>query len=263
VQNPARRAVSWYLGIGRAVSIVSTPSAWKPGSVASMRHNARTSKPAETSSTTQAATSPITSTERSRSLCPPPARAPSRSALKSDWRHARSAGNTPKPTPVRQETSAAKISTRTSIDGACAMGSEAGTNRVSKRTAPAATSTPAAPPVSASTRLSVISWRTRRSRPAPMAVRTASSRCRANPRAINRFARFAQAISSTQSAAPLSAISNNRDCCDTSSRSRFTVAPVCRFSRGNCLSSCAAITPISARACSSDTPGFRRASTFK
>ena len=95
--------------------------------------------------------------------------------------------------------------------GDWAMGSEAGTSLASNGTADAATSTPSAPPSSASTRLSVINWRTRRSRPAPMAVLTASSLWRANPRASSRFARFAQAISSTQTAAPLSASSSRRD----------------------------------------------------
>ena len=91
------------------------------------------------------------------------------------------------------------------MDGDCAMGSEAGTSLASNGTAAAATSTPSAPPASASTRLSVINWRTSRSRPAPMAALTASSLWRASPRASSRFARFAQAISSTQIAAPLSA----------------------------------------------------------
>ena len=53
---------------------------------------------------------------------------------------------------------------------------------------------------------------------------------------------FAQAISSTQSAAPLTASSSRRDCCDSSSRNEFTRMPVCAFSFGYCWRSCEAIS---------------------
>ena len=61
---------------------------------------------------------------------------------------------------------------------------------------------PAAPPSSASSRLSVSSWRTRRPLPAPSATRTASSRPRLEALAITRLAMFAQAISSTNADRP-------------------------------------------------------------
>ena len=60
------------------------------------------------------------------------------------------------------------------------------------------TAVPRPPPHSASTTLSVSSWRTIRPRPAPSAVRTAISRARAAPRASSRFATLPHAISSTR-----------------------------------------------------------------
>ena len=57
---------------------------------------------------------------------------------------------------------------------------------------------PRAPPMSDSNTLSVSSWRTNWPRVAPSDNRTAISRCRMKPRAISRFATFAQAISSTR-----------------------------------------------------------------
>ena len=107
--------------------------------------------------TTEAITSAITSAERSRSLRPPPARAPSRSPLRSAWPQARKAGTVPKPIPVAQVSSPAKINTRKSAEGAPAIGSVLGTSFASKGTAASAASTPAAPPRTARTRLSVAS----------------------------------------------------------------------------------------------------------
>ena len=65
-----------------------------------------------------------------------------------------------------------------------------------------ASTRPAAAAVSASTVLSVSSWRTMRPRPAPSAVRTAISRPRAAPRASSRFATLPHAIRSTSPTAP-------------------------------------------------------------
>ena len=57
---------------------------------------------------------------------------------------------------------------------------------------------PSAPPIAASTRLSVSSWRTIRSRPAPTAVRSAISRLRPSARTSCRLATLAHAISRTR-----------------------------------------------------------------
>ena len=59
-------------------------------------------------------------------------------------------------------------------------------------------------PAIESTRLSTMSWRTSRQRPAPSAARMPTSRSRAVARASSRFATFAHAISSTMPTAPSS-----------------------------------------------------------
>jgi hypothetical protein len=105
----------------------------------------------------------------------------------------------------------------------------------------------------------VSSWRSRRSRPAPSAVRTASSWRRTSARASRSDARFVHAISKTQNAAPSSAVTISRDCGATSSRRRNTAAPTPAFVWGLARSTCAASRLASARACSMDTSRFRRA----
>lgn len=67
-----------------------------------------------------------------------------------------------------------------------------------------ASSNPATPPITESSKLSVIHCRKIIHRPAPSARRTLISRCRAPTRASSRFARLAQASSNTN---PESAIS--------------------------------------------------------
>ena len=62
-------------------------------------------------------------------------------------------------------------------------------------------------PPAASSRLSTSSWPSNWPREAPMASRTATSRCRATPRAISRFATLKQAITSTSPTMHISAIS--------------------------------------------------------
>ena len=66
---------------------------------------------------------------------------------------------------------------------------------------------PAAPPVNESSMLSTRSCRTSCPRDAPSDNRTAISFCRANARAISKFATLAQAISSTSPTMHISTIS--------------------------------------------------------
>ena len=70
----------------------------------------------------------------------------------------------------------------------------------------AASSRPAIPPISASTRLSVSSWRTSRPRVAPSDNRMPISFRRAADLASSRLATFAQAMSSTRPTAPITKI---------------------------------------------------------
>ena len=71
-------------------------------------------------------------------------------------------------------------------------------NPISSAVPHRANNTPSAAPQMDSSKLSLRSWRTSRERPAPRAMRTANSRCRAAPRARSRFATLAQAISNTR-----------------------------------------------------------------
>ena len=100
----------------------------------------------------------------------------------------------PSPASGRPPTTSAGRST----EGVSVSGSDIGMSRASSGTEATATRTPSAPPSRARSRLSVTSCRTRRSRPAPSAARSSSSRLLAYARASSRFARLAQAISSTE-----------------------------------------------------------------
>ena len=155
--------------------------------------------PAPTSSTSDNASSATTSAERSRPvarLSPP--RAPSLSVARRSGREARSAGRTPKTSPVPIDSAAVKATTVAS--GATRsprgrFGSER-QHAVGQRRCPApGRGRRRRPPVN---RLSVSSWRTSRPRDAPSAARTAISRCRADARASSRLAMLAQAISRTK-----------------------------------------------------------------
>ena len=86
-------------------------------------------------------------------------------------------------------------------------GSRAGERLSTSLIAPAARPRPAAPPSTASSRLSTSISRARRPRPAPMAARTASSWARPSVRTSIRLATLAQAISRT---IPIVAMSTQR-----------------------------------------------------
>ena len=97
-------------------------------------------------------------------------------------------------------------------------------NATSRSRPAAASAKPRAPPKSASSVLSVSSWRTSRPRPAPSAARIASSRLRRSMRDSIRLATLAQAISSTQPTAPSSTSSVGRARSVSSSPSPTTPA---------------------------------------
>ena len=138
------------------------------------------------------------------------------------------------------------------------MGNDVGTSAAIPGTATQASSMPIAPPPADNTTLSVSTWRAMRRGRAPIATRTASSRCRCTARASSRLARFAQAMSSTHAEAPARASSIKRDCRDTSSRSSMTVAPVRSLASGKARARPSAITFNSARAWPIVTPGASR-----
>jgi hypothetical protein len=104
---------------------------------------------------------------------------------------------------------------------------------------------------------------TRRARLAPSAERTAISRRRPRPRARSSPARFAQAISRTHPAAPISTSSSIRVLPTVSSRMGTTTAPIFWLLSGYSVANWRAIAFMSSRAWASETPGLRRATTFR
>ena len=128
------------------------------------------------------------------------------------------------------------------------------------RTNHRASSSPAAPPATASTRLSVINCRTNRTRLAPSAVRTAISRARSEPRASNRFARLTQAISRTN-ATPISRTNIPSRISGSTTYSRTGTRSVLQPLRelGCSTATRSAMATTRARACSMGTPSPSRA----
>ena len=185
---------------------VRTRSALNPGSMSCTRTIARIRRPDPISRTTDTATSSATSTVRSRFRRPLP-RVPSRRAVKPVPPPTRRAGRSPKPSPVSADSVAAIANTRRSTLGCDAIGNVVGTRRARSGTASTATRAPAIPPIRASDTDSVNIWRISRSRPAPNADRTASSRSLEAARANSRLAMLAHVSSSMQRLAPQSASS--------------------------------------------------------
>ena len=98
----------------------------------------------------------------------------------------------PKPMPATAVMANVKIETRASVPQLIHESASSPRKRpMSQNNARSAASAPS-PPKAASTRLSVINWRTNRARSAPMERRIAISRVRAAPRARMSPARFAQ-----------------------------------------------------------------------
>jgi hypothetical protein len=132
------------------------------------------------------------------------------------------------------------------------------------RIATHASASPAAPPISASIRLSVSSCVTILARVPPIAARTAISRDRPSARASRRFATFAQAISRTK---PTTPVSTNEVVFNSpptiASRSGAIVTPQPLLLSGHASARRLAMPVMSAFACSIVTPGFSRAITCK
>ena len=171
------------------------------------------------------ATCPTSSPVRTRERRKLPSPAPALRAGVKSARPSCHAGATPASRPVRRATATVKQSTRPS-----SAGLSPGTlgRRNARITGPthSVTSSAPVPPASPSSALSVRSCRARRRRPAPMASRTAISRCRCIARASNRFATLAQAMRSTMAETAASQvdtlasrdISGPRACCTGPSR---------------------------------------------
>ena len=121
------------------------------------------------------------------------------------------AGITPNTRPTTSAAAAQKAATRTSKVSATLAGSNpSGTSDGATLRMAAPIPVPSAPPITASTRLSVTSCRTMRRRPAPSAERTASSRVRTVARASSRLATLAQQMRSTNPTTPRKSIDVER-----------------------------------------------------
>ena len=169
--------------------------------------------PAHTSRAKASANCPATRVSRSRNpLRDSPPRPPSLSDSSNRTLLARSAGTKPNNTPAAREIPAVKSSNcplTANPSPACC-----GTSFPNTLQHICPTHNPSNPPATASTRLSVSNCEAIRQRDAPIASRTAISLRRPVERASSKFARFEQAISST----------NREATCSTSSPLRVSPA---------------------------------------
>ena len=251
---------SGYVAPGSITVIVTTLRGSMPGSTARSCDNVRIRSPAATSSISASATSVVTSTLRTcRSpACEPPRPMPCLSASPASPCVMRHAGATPATMPVAIAIAHVNARTRPSSATSPARGSDVPNESTMSPVVQLAARNPTAPPASASTVLSTRSCWMIRPRPAPTAARIASSRARPSTRAKSRFARFAQAISSTHPTAPSSTSRPHRTSDTMSSRSGRTTAPQPLSSAGYSRSSRCEIVVISACARRTSTSGRRR-----
>ena len=170
-----------------------------------------------------------------------------------------SAGAKPNSKAVASETASVNASTRQSMatDASCGIASTC--IFVTLTSAALASSNPAAEPSNDSSKVSASSWRINPPRAEPSAARNASSRCRAEFRTSNKFARFTQAISKIKPTAPISRNSMGRsDPARVSSN--FFSTTLTPWSTGCAAANASATTVRSACACATVTPGFMRPS---
>ena len=207
-----RRARSAYVTSGSDTRNVSAWSVSKPGCTRWTRMKLLISRPAPASSATASASSATTNPLLTRRLRrpviaprPPSFRAPT-SAPRVTWK----AGILPNRRPVSIATSPANAATVASTRTSPRRGMPSGCRLTSASLPHQARSNPQMPPPSDSSTLSVSNCRISRPRPAPSAVRTASSLSRAAARASVRLATLMQAIKSTNPTAPRTSNSDIR-----------------------------------------------------
>ena len=251
---------------GSVTLSVSTPSVTKPGSASTMRRALVTISQALASSASARPISPAINAPRSRRT---PPRAPSvRPASLSDactsHRAAVSAGASPNTSPAATDTSAAASSACRSTASDAKPGmtsrSSAGTVAAVAATPHCASSTPSPPPTSASSTLSVSSWRTMRPLLAPSARRIAISRRRAVAFASRRLATLAHAIRSTN-ATPASIAAMNGRGPRPKTRSAGSARTIQLRLSGQVAASRAPNCATPEAACRALTPSAMRAST--
>ena len=170
------------------------------------------SSPPTTSSIAVSATSPLTSHARIAVHRPAGVveRADSLSVSPGSIRAARHAGTSVQMSAQTTVTAAMTKNDVVSRRTSSRRGTEAGAVDSIARRESEASARPAAPPAKARSRLSTATSCTRRDRPAPMAVRIASSRWRAVQRAPIKPATFTQAMSNAAATAPRTSHSGRR-----------------------------------------------------
>ena len=232
---------------------------WNPISTSSTRIRLRTSRPAPTTRTQAKATSATTSALRTHARCRPSVepRAASLSALVSAVPRSWSAGASPNTIPVAIAIARVKVNAVRSVCTSCSSGMLTASSRASARVPATANTSPRSAPLHDSTMPSVSSCASRRRRPAPRAVRIATSFCRVAVRARSRLERLAQTISITIPTAPASTQTASRTRPLTCSASGLTL-PWKPLRSGCSATIWPAIVLISARACSTVTPGLSR-----
>ena len=191
---------------GKLAFISRTRSGRKPSATLFRATKLLMSRPAAASSTTENAISATTRSSRGRfDLAPLTVRPPPcLSASFKSMRDAYSTGTSPKNRLHKTQTPRVNASTCPSMVVSASRGTVAGASLTRAFKLPPATINPAAPANKASNRLSAISWRTMRPRPAPIAARIAISRVREVALVSNSVATLAQAMSSTRHTAPSS-----------------------------------------------------------
>ncbi len=203
-RNARRAAGSGYLEAGMDSEAVATPSGSKPGSIDSFRLKLTSSSAAPIRSANASETCVTTSALRAPSVARPavPVRPSCRNTvLRSAW-NSRKTGIVPNSTPASSATAAVAASTGACTPISAARGRSSAPSAAIARVPAAPSARPSRPPPTASTTLSVSSWRAMRHRPAPSANRVASSRDRAVDRTSTRLAMFTHPISSTSRTPP-------------------------------------------------------------
>ena len=204
----------------RPICIVNTFSGWKPGSTCCSFAKLRSINPAPIRRRNDTATCATISKLLIRCLprpitdCAPPSFKPPTTVSR-----AASAGAVPDSMLVRTATPSVNSSTGASRRISRARGVNRAAKLTSKLSVPHENKSPKAPPISASSELSVSNCRNILTRPAPSAARTASSRSRRTMRERFKFATLAHAISRTKPAAPSSTSIVGRALCVSSTSS--------------------------------------------
>ena len=204
---------------GREAPNASTLRESKPGFTLQSAFRLRIISPAAINNTSAMAISATTKTPCARCFPPPDPRPPSFNVSCRFGLETRIAGT--KPNRIAHSSAMPAVNNKTlqSIPTSLARGNPEGKCCSATFVPHAASNNPSPPPATASSVLSVRSWRMILPLPAPSAARTANSRLRPIERAKSRFATFTHAIESTKPTAASNTI-----------RSRRTLPTICSFS---------------------------------